>query len=377
MSTELNASVRQASIYVFTFSAGIISALLWSLLPARLPEFRPIARPELPDTALDFSLNMPVVITVVLIVAALLLAFYALPATTSAQTKPASREVRAVAPNEPPLDAALAAKKQEAIENVGKLLEAQLAEIISFVTKFLETNNEQSAALSLAESSLENADNVEKIRAIVSVLVDNTARARNDADEMRSLLSQAQEKTVAMSRQLEDAEALATMDALTMVPNRRRFDEFIRAEIDKSHAAGTPLCLVMTDIDNFKKVNDRFGHPTGDSVLKQFSKMLAERRRSTDLVARYGGEEFAIVLPRTPLGNAACLAEQLRSDMSGIQWNEAGGRRSIGPVTASFGVAEIRDHETAMQLIERTDRKLYDAKKSGRNRVEIDSRPAG
>ncbi len=126
---------------------------------------------------------------------------------------------------------------------------------------------------------------------------------------------------------------------------------------------------MMADIDHFKTINDKFGHRTGDAVLRQFAELLGEMVRSTDLVARYGGEEFAIVLPRAPLGNAYEIAERIRKTVEARAWDNPD--KIDLSLTSSFGIADIRDGETATDLINRADQMLYEAKKRGRNRTMI------
>ncbi len=122
------------------------------------------------------------------------------------------------------------------------------------------------------------------------------------------------------------------------------------------------------DLDHFKSVNDRFGQRAGDAVLVQFAELLTKMVRSTDIVARYGGEEFAIILPLAPLGNAYEIAERIRLATQTYKWD----RVEAGVVlTSSFGIADIRDGDTASDLVNRADEMLYEAKRRGRNRTMI------
>ncbi len=125
----------------------------------------------------------------------------------------------------------------------------------------------------------------------------------------------------------------------------------------------------MADIDHFKSINDRYGHPAGDEVLKWFSKILANNMKGRDTVARYGGEEFAIILPQTSLENAAMLAGQIRTQLEQQLWKKPGAANTLLRVTASFGVAQLADGEGTSGLIQRADAKLYESKAQGRNRV--------
>jgi diguanylate cyclase len=129
----------------------------------------------------------------------------------------------------------------------------------------------------------------------------------------------------------------------------------------------------MTDIDHFKHVNDTFGHQMGDDVLKSFARLLQSCSRATDLVARYGGEEFTLVLPRTPMGNAYQITDRVRHVLDRGHMQAVESNRDLAKVTASFGIAEIREDEHAAQLLHRADRMLFEAKKKGRNLVVTDS----
>lgn len=122
----------------------------------------------------------------------------------------------------------------------------------------------------------------------------------------------------------------------------------------------------MADIDFFKKINDNYGHETGDVVLRAFAGLLRKQTRPTDILARYGGEEFVILMANCDLASAVALAERIRSTVAatGIEPLSA-------PITASFGVAELQKGETGDSLINRADEALYKAKQSGRNRVVI------
>jgi diguanylate cyclase (GGDEF)-like protein len=159
----------------------------------------------------------------------------------------------------------------------------------------------------------------------------------------------------------------AQTDELTDLANRRRFMNALEQEIARSGRFGTPLSLVLFDLDRFKRINDRCGHQIGDLVLRRTADVVRMRIRGTDLAARIGGEEFAIVLPGSDAAGAATFADNLRHDIEqevvaeGVRW----------PTTASFGVAQFRDGMSIETLIGAADRALYQAKAAGRNTVRI------
>jgi diguanylate cyclase (GGDEF)-like protein len=161
---------------------------------------------------------------------------------------------------------------------------------------------------------------------------------------------------------VEQLQKVASTDALTDVANRRTFEETLRREVGRSTRTREPVTLLMIDIDHFKVLNDTFGHPEGDRVLRSVAGALASECREFDVVARYGGEEFAVVAPACGPDDARVLAERLRAAIAGLD---------DGPsVTASVGVAifpEGADDEAA--LLRSADRALYRAKRAGRNQV--------
>ena len=167
---------------------------------------------------------------------------------------------------------------------------------------------------------------------------------------------------------LDKSQELVSRNSLTNVFSRRHFDEALPQQLRKSSGNNQALSLIMADIDFFKDVNDRFGHPIGDEVLRKFADLLMANTKGNDSVARYGGEEFVIILPETPGHAAASLAEQIRQKLEAKRWVMKGGS-SIGKVTASFGVAEFDLEESAENLVLRADAKLYASKAAGRNHV--------
>lgn len=161
-----------------------------------------------------------------------------------------------------------------------------------------------------------------------------------------------------------DIEQLARTDALTGIWNRRHFEDIIGHEVERARRYGQPLSLVLFDIDRFKSVNDRFGHATGDAVLRKIAKLGRQSVRASDVIGRWGGEEFFVLAPSTALGDARSLAEKLRRAIGSYEFVD------ISPVTASFGTAQWRENEDVTAWVRRADAALYAAKQDGRNRVE-------
>jgi len=175
-------------------------------------------------------------------------------------------------------------------------------------------------------------------------------------------------------QQLQEAynavEALAVTDGLTGISNRRRFDQYLTAEWRRSMREHQPLSLLMIDADNFKAYNDNYGHPRGDSCLKQIAEAAQDVvSRPGDLVARFGGEEFAVILPNTDNGGAAKVAQEICDAMSSRRLPHCG--NPYGIMTISLGCATMVPHlgQHAVNLIELADKALYEAKRTGRNRV--------
>jgi len=167
----------------------------------------------------------------------------------------------------------------------------------------------------------------------------------------------------------ENLENISTNDALTGIANRRRFDEYLEEEWRRARRQDQEVGLVMGDIDFFKKVNDKYGHPFGDQVLHEVGQCLAKQvRRPGDLIARYGGEEFAMVLTATGKEGSHEVGERLRKAIETLEIHNEKSDTLI-PVTMSFGVsaAKPKQIETPKNLIAAADNALYQAKKKGRN----------
>jgi diguanylate cyclase (GGDEF)-like protein/PAS domain S-box-containing protein len=157
----------------------------------------------------------------------------------------------------------------------------------------------------------------------------------------------------------------ATTDALTGASNRRYFEEALAVQILQTRSYGEPLCLLIIDIDNFKTINDRFGHQMGDLVIVELARLLKAGLRKPDLLARWGGDEFVVMLPHTPAQEAFEMAERLRLSMAVHVFPV------VPQVTGSFGVAELQPEESAEDWFARVDRVLYAAKAAGRNQVKL------
>jgi len=170
-----------------------------------------------------------------------------------------------------------------------------------------------------------------------------------------------------LAEKVKEAELNATTDYLTSLSNRFNFEQRLSAEMARSKRFKEPLSLIILDLDNFKQINDRHGHPTGDEVLVSVGKVLLESVRQIDLASRWGGDEFALLLPNTSLDQALSVAEKLRKAIG----------HSLQQIklfsSASFGVVELLDGESQIDLVRRADTALYQSKNAGRNTVSTGS----
>ncbi|WP_028449275.1 GGDEF domain-containing protein [Chitinibacter tainanensis] len=191
------------------------------------------------------------------------------------------------------------------------------------------------------------------------------------AQHINMLDQRVAERTSQLEMALQSIQLLSMTDQLTGCYNRHYLNE----QLDHifASAAQQPVALVFTDIDHFKRVNDTYGHKTGDDVLQAVGQTLrGGLRGEQDWVARYGGEEFLLVLPQTALARAGTVAERLRQSIAGLAFSHRLGEFSV---SSSFGVVEQRPGESLNSLLERADQLLYRAKQRGRNRVELQDTP--
>lgn len=198
-------------------------------------------------------------------------------------------------------------------------------------------------------------------------VLSHTELMRDAVGQLRSRLDASRREIDELRLEVERARQEALVDTLTGLANRRAFEQRLAQTLAEPRAA----CLVVTDIDHFKKINDNFGHLFGDVVLRVVAQALKNCVGEVELAARVGGEEFAVLLPSAALPAARDLAERIRATIAGSRIRRKDSHESIGQVTVSLGVAAHRPGESAEAWFERADQALYASKQGGRNRVTV------
>ncbi len=207
---------------------------------------------------------------------------------------------------------------------------------------------------------------------IIGVLYVDDFKPRNYSKaelKLLSILSTYAAMSIDHAKLLDKTRKLACTDGLTGLYNHRHFQDTLSKELSRAERYEEPLSLMLADIDDFKLLNDQFGHTFGDTVLRRLAEILMAATRESDTAARYGGEEFAIILPKVNSSQAAAMARRL---MEEIDKNMASLMRGKLPLTVSIGISSFPDDSTKpLELIKKADKALYEAKRLGKDRVVL------
>lgn len=266
-------------------------------------------------------------------------------------------------------DVAEAEQHELNLGDVSAKVEAAIATLMSGIGAAGQDTRHFGAALDgLARDLTGNGGPAVLQKAVAGVLME-TCRMLEKTKALEERLAESSDEVRALRERMESARREAMTDALTGIANRKALNASLRLAAREAARQSSELCLLMVDIDHFKRFNDTYGHALGDQVLRLVAKALVDNVKGRDLAARYGGEEFCIVLPNTRLADAMTVAEQLRLAVGRKKIIRKGSTEDYGSITMSIGVARLSVGESVAQLIQRADSALYFAKRNGRNRV--------
>jgi len=219
--------------------------------------------------------------------------------------------------------------------------------------------------------SIASVNNASDLKKVISKIAKETNEMAEVSKSLKSDLDAANEEMDQLRAELVKVRESAATDALTGLLNRGTFDKKLDDLLEAK--VFTKACLAMLDLDHFKQVNDTHGHVVGDNVLKYTAKLLKKYTESQHHVARYGGEELAIIMPDTSLKKASEIAEKIRVSLAGSRLKKKNSSESIGQITVSIGISELKPDDTAENFIVRADNALYKAKETGRNKVVVEA----
>ncbi|WP_187647310.1 GGDEF domain-containing protein [Nitrosophilus labii] len=244
---------------------------------------------------------------------------------------------------------------------IAKSIDKKLLEIIYSLDKHADTIDNHTEFIIDSKEKIEHKTILKSIDKILEEL----NNLKNENKKLTKELKKYHKDVLILQEELKIAKTEAEMDFLTGLVNRRRFERALLELINDLQTKNYPFSLVILDIDDFKKINDKYGHPIGDMILQEIANILKNFLRANAIASRIGGEEFAVILPGSELQQAKHIAERLRKAIENRTFN-------INEIktTASFGVTEAKKTDTLESIFERADKALYDAKKSGKNCVK-------
>ncbi len=259
------------------------------------------------------------------------------------------------------------------VMETGSRIAKEITDALEALKAAGDTTEQYGATLQNAARTLETAElSSDALQRIITVLASSTHDMSKQNTELNEKLRQSSDEIESLRSSLRAARAEALTDGLTGVANRKYFDETLRRRTEEAEATDEKLCLVLCDIDHFKKFNDTWGHQTGDQVIRFVASSLSQASMPDFLVARYGGEEFAIIMPRTTIEQAADISERIRKAIQTKKLMRRSTGQPLGQITVSFGIARYSADDNIQSLIERADTCLYRSKQTGRNRVTVE-----
>ena len=270
----------------------------------------------------------------------------------------------------------IAARDMEAFEALQARVRGLLQDTAHSVAGASAETKHVGQSLERHAQSLAGFLDARALRAVADSMLTDARRLHGVTADFSRTLDAHKRELLALTEKLKVAQSEALIDSLTGLKNRRGLEQAFEQLVREPGGLGE-AALLLADIDHFKEVNDTYGHPLGDKVIRSVAQVLRAHIKGRDVAARLGGEEFAVLLPHTTLAGASALADHIRLAVAAGRIHQSSGQ-PLGNVTVSVGVAVIRIGETLELLIERADAAMYVAKRAGRNRVSVaDASPPG
>jgi diguanylate cyclase len=259
------------------------------------------------------------------------------------------------------------------IDSVGSRVLDEIKQVLAMIDDAAGSATSYSESLADASATLAGANDGATLRVVIERLMLGAKEMELNNKKLEASLSTSKQEIEQLQQNLAAVRIESLTDPLTGLSNRKFFDAALAKAISEARDKGEPLSLMMADVDHFKLFNDKFGHQTGDQVLRLVAVSMKQTVKGRDIAARYGGEEFVIALPNTMLTSAIALAEEVRRAVMAKELMKRTSGERLGRVTVSLGIATLRSDDSAQSLIERADNCLYAAKGNGRNRVMSES----
>lgn len=263
---------------------------------------------------------------------------------------------------------------EKAAESISVSTQNVLAEIMQVMEKFSGETTTYNKEIDTHVTQLSQKITDPHLKEMAKEIISRSIAIRDSGTALESSLKESRREVTELKQNLEKVTREANRDFLTGVSNRKALEAKLEELTSLVKQKGGDVCLLMIDVDHFKKFNDKFGHLLGDEVLKKVGRGILDSVKGKDFVARYGGEEFAVLLPNTTLSGGLAVGESIRRSISEAELVRKDTGATVGIVTVSIGVARYRPETDSVPLfINRADDALYRSKMGGRNRVTQES----